>query len=134
LKKHIVLFPILIVFALFLSSCEGSLNNEFTFRNESAGKLFINFRANIIEVPVGQTVTIKDVPRGTYGFSTTYEIPSNALTSTVQGDAAGQANFNTSTRVLILFSSTLSEEFAYTLYATLTTTEDLTVDDGPTEP
>jgi hypothetical protein len=134
LKKYIVLFPILIVFALFLSSCEGSLNNEFTFRNESAGKLFINFRANIVEVPVGQIVTIKDVPRGTYAFSTTYELPGNAVSSTVQGDASGQVNFNTGTRVLILFSSTLSEDFAYTLFATLTTTEDLTVDEGPTEP
>lgn len=134
MKKNKILFPVLILLTIFLSSCESELNNKFTFRNESSGKLFINFRANIVEVPIGKTVTIKDVPKGTYGFSTTYELPAGAVTSTVGGDASGSVIFNQNTRVLVLYSSTLSEEGAYTLFATLTTSEDLTIDEGPTGP
>jgi hypothetical protein len=132
LKKNKILFPVLILLTIFLSSCESDLNNKFTFRNESDGKLFINFRANIVEVPVRQIVTIKDVPRGTYTFSTTYEVPSG-LPSNVQGDAAGSVAFNLSTKVLVLYTSAISDSL-YTLYATLTSNEDLTVDEGPTGP
>jgi hypothetical protein len=61
-------------------------------------------------------------------------LPAGAVTSTVEGDASGSVIFNQSTRVLVLYSSTLSEEGAYTLFATLTTSEDLTIDEGPTGP
>jgi hypothetical protein len=134
LKKNKILLPILIVFALFLSSCESSLNNTFTFRNLSAGKLLINFRASVVEVPVDKTVTIKDVPKGTYSFSTTYEVPAGVISSTVQGDASGNVTFKQNTKVLVLYSSTLSEDSTYTLYAALTSSEDLSTDENPTGP
>ncbi len=132
MKKNKILLPILIVFALFLSSCEGSLNNTFTFRNLSDGKLLISFRANVVEVPVGKTVSVKDVPKGTYAFSTIYEVPAGTVSSTVQGDASGSVPFKLSTRVLVLYTSTFSDS-AYTLYAALTTSDDLT-EEGPTGP
>jgi len=133
LKKNKILLPVLIVFALFLSSCESSLNNTFTFRNLSAGKLLINFRAGIVEVPVDKTVTIKDVPKGTFTFSTTYEVPPGTVSSTVLGDASGSVTFKQSTRVLVLYSSTFSDS-AYTLYASLTSSDDLSTDENPTGP
>ena len=133
MKKNKILLPVLIVIALFLSSCEGSLNNTFTFRNLSAGKLFINFRASIVEVPVNKTVAIKDVPKGTYSFSTTYDVPPGTESSSVQGDASGNVTFKQGTKILVLFSSTFSDS-TYTLYAALTSNEDLSTDENPTGP
>jgi hypothetical protein len=132
LKKDKILLPVLIVFALFLSSCEGDLNNNFTFRNLSAGKLLINFRAKVVEVPVGKTVSINDVPKGTFAFSTIYEVPAGTVSSTVQGDVSGNVVFKQSTKVLVLYTSTFSDS-AYTLYASLTSNDDLSTD-NPTEP
>jgi hypothetical protein len=134
LKKNVILIPLLLVFGLVLSSCEGELKNSFTFRNLSMGKLYINFRATIHEVPVGETLIVKDVPKGTYTFSTTYEVPQNAVSSSALGDASGSVIFKQNTRAFILYSSTITEEGAYTLFATLTTSEDLTVDEEPTGP
>lgn len=133
MKKNIILFPVLILLAIFLSSCEGDLNNNFTFKNISDSNLSVNFRARIFEVPKGKTITIKDVPKGTYSFATTYELPAGAVSSTVQGNASGSVIFNLSTKVLVLYSSTITEDGAYTLFATLTTSDDLT-DDNPSGP
>lgn len=132
MKKDKILLPVLIVFALFLSRCEGDLNNNFTFRNLSAGKLLINFRAKVVEVPVGKTVSINDVPKGTFAFSTIYEVPAGTVSSTVQGDVSGNVVFKQSTKVLVLYTSTFSDS-AYTLYASLTSNDDLSTD-NPTEP
>jgi len=134
MKKNKILIPILIVFALFLSSCESSLNNTFTFRNLSAGELYINFRADIYDVPVGKTVTIKDVPKGSYSFFTTLaDVPGTKSTAT-QGDVEGTVIFKQSTQVLVLYSYTLSADSAYTLYATLTSSDDLSTDENPVGP
>ncbi len=132
MKRNIILLPVLIVFALLLSSCDSKLGNTLTIRNLSAGKLLINFRASIYEVPIGESFTIKDIQRGTFTFTTTYGVPSGTESSSVEGDASGSLVFKQNTRILILYSSTFFDG-NYTLFATLTSSDDLTTSD-PTAP
>jgi hypothetical protein len=132
-KQHKILFPVLIVFALILSSCENDLDNFFTIKNLSAGKITINFRANYYEVPSSNSnYVIRDIPKGSYSYSTTYEVPAGTESSSSEGPSSGTLDFKQNTKVLLVFSSTFVDS-TYKLFATLSSNEDLS-EDNPTAP
>jgi len=133
LKPHKILFPVLIVFALILSSCESDLDNAVTIKNLSAGELFINFRGNYYTVVPSNTSNyiIKDIPKGSFSYATTYEVPAD-VPSSVEGPASGTLAFRQNTKVLMIFSSTFADS-TYKLYVTLSSNEDLS-EDSPTGP
>jgi hypothetical protein len=135
LKKHIGLITVLFLFAFIFTSCETDLENKFTFQNYSAGKVLINFRGSLHSVNAGAIYTINKVPKGTYDYSTTYEVPFGTTGSSAQGALDGTVEFKVSTRVLIVYSSTFNDS-AYTIYATISSTDDLSGGDseGPTFP
>jgi len=131
LKKQIVLGAVLFLFALTLTSCTSDLKNRFKFENHSLGKVFINFRGDLYSVDAGATFSITDIPKGTYTYSTTYQLPAGTTTSAAEGDVTGNVVFETSTRVLIIYSSTFNEG-AYTIYATISSSDNQAVDTGTT--
>jgi hypothetical protein len=128
LKKHIGFIAVLFLFAFIFTSCETNLENKFTFQNYSAGKVLINFRGSLHAVNAGALYTINKVPKGTYSYSTTYEVPFGTSTTSAQGTLDGTVEFKVSTRILIVYSSTFYDS-AYTIYATMSSTDDL-ADDG----
>lgn len=132
MKKIKVLLPIIFVFAIFLPSCDGSLENSFAFRNFALGDVTVNFRANLYTVPAGETFTLKELPKGVYEFTTIYERPAGATSATATGDVSGTVEFRQSTRILLVYTSTFDDS-AYTLHGTLTTSDDLSEED-PTGP
>jgi hypothetical protein len=97
------------------------------------GSVLVNFRGEAINVPAGQTVVLKAVPRGTFTYSSTFSIPAGASNAVTQGAVSGEVVFKAGTKVLIIYSSTLIDG-TYTLYATISSTDDLTEDDNPTGP
>ena len=120
---------LLLVLPLILAGCSSSLDNNLTLKNLSAGKIFLNFKGDIITVESGKTVVVKDIPKGTYTYATTYEIPASATSASFVGDATGSLSFKPGTKVTILYSSVLSGT-AYTLYATMSTSDDQATKDG----
>jgi len=120
---------LLLVLPLILAGCSSSLDNSLTLKNISAGAIYLNFKGEIITVESGKTVVVKDIPKGTYTYATTYEIPAAASTATFVGAATGSLSFKPGTKVTILYSSVLSGT-TYTLYATMSTSDDQTTKSG----
>ena len=134
MKKQVIIISILFLFALVLTSCDPDLENKFTFKNYSAGKVLINFRGSLYEVNQGVSFTINDVPKGTYSYTTTYEVPVGTETTSSEGNVEGSVIFKASTRILVVFSSTFNDG-AYTIYATISSSDDQADDsESVTEP
>lgn len=125
MKKQIIA-AVLFLFALVFASCTNDIQNKFTFKNYSFGKVSINFRGDLYPVNAGATFTITDIPKGTYTYATTYELPLGVSASTTVGDVSGTVVFSASTRILVVYSSTLNDS-TYTLYATKSNSDDQTV-------
>jgi hypothetical protein len=134
--KKLLIFSSLVLFSFGLG-CSSKLNNSIEIRNLAWGELHFNFRGESITVPAGnareQVVTLKELPKGLFEYSTTFEIPANATNTAAQGDVSGTVNINAGTKILILYSSTFIEG-SYTLFATLSTNEPIETDDNSVTP
>lgn len=131
MKKWFILSPVFLLTIISYTGCSSTVGTQITFRNLASNAVFVNFRANIITVPSGQTVVIKDVPKGAFNYSTTYEVPSNATSSSSEGDVSGTFTIiQAGTKILVLYSSTYVDG-TYTLFATSSTNEDQTSPTGP---
>lgn len=104
--------------------CSEEYETNITLQNLAAGAVYLNFRGEVTQVPAGRTVVIKDLPKGTYDYVTTYAVPANAESTSEVGDLTGQVTIKGGTKILILYSSTFSEN-TYTIYASKTSSDDL---------
>ncbi len=131
MKKWFILLPVFLLTIISYTGCSSSVGTQITFKNLASNAVFVNFRANIITVPSGQTVVVKDIPKGTFNYSTTYEIPANATNSTAEGDVSGAFTITQAgTKILVLYSSTFADG-TYNLFATSSTNQDQTSPTGP---
>jgi hypothetical protein len=121
MKKILALLFVLII-AFWGCSSEGE--NSVTLKNSAAGTVYLNFRGEVTTVPAGKTVIISKLPQGTYSYITTYSIPAGATSSTEVGDLTGEITINAGSKILILYSSTFSEN-SYTIYASRTSSDNL---------
>jgi len=133
MKKIITTIIFLLFIALLSASCSDTVGTKLTFKNFAAGKIYVNFRANLIVVSAGETVVVNDIPQGTYNYETTFEIPPGATTASSDGDVSGQLDFAAGTEFLILYSSTFTDS-VYTLSATLSSNTDLSAGSGGGDP
>ena len=131
--KNIFRIAILLLFLLaVLPGCTTNVDNQISFQNLASNKIYVNFRASVIEVEAGATTVITEIPRGTYSYETTYEVPVGTITSSTVGDVSGELTLKAGTKILIVYSSTFSDGL-YTLGATMTTSDDLS-DTGGSDP
>jgi len=135
MKKILILLVLTSLCAITFISCSTSVNNGITFKNLASGDIHINFRATLTTVKAGETVTLSNLPKGTFEYNTTYEIPAGVNSSEAGGDVAGELNIKAGTKILIVYSSVI-EENVYRLSATKTSSDDLsdTGDPNPIEP
>lgn len=131
--KNVLRIAILLLFLLsVLPGCSTNIENKITFQNLASNKIYVNFRASVIEVEAGATTVISEIPKGTYSYETTYEIPAGTLSSKAEGEVSGELTLKAGTKILIVYSSTFSDGF-YTIGATMTTSDDLS-DSGGSDP
>jgi hypothetical protein len=120
-----VIFSLLIFLSVTFLSCSDSVNNSVTFQNLASNNVYVNFRGSKVDVPSGSTVTLKDIDKGEFQYETIYEIPAGATSSSVEGEGTGTIIMDAGTKVLVLYTSTFVES-AYTLFISITTSEDQT--------
>jgi hypothetical protein len=130
MKKISILIVSALVSLLLFSSCSSTVDNWIKIQNLASNDVYLNFRANLIHVPSGQTVQLNEIDKGLYDYETIYEIPSGATGSGTEGEAAGQFEIRAGTKILIAYTSTFIEN-NYILYASVTTSDDLSVDEDP---
>jgi hypothetical protein len=90
----------------------------------AAGDVYVNFRGTKITVATGKTVIVKDIPQGTYDYSTTYEIPSGATTSATSGPLSGTVTLKAGTKILLIYSSAFEND-TYKIGATISSSDDI---------
>jgi len=116
-------FIIIISFLfLFLQGCKTNIDNRVSFNNFSTTDLIINFRGQEIRVNVGQKTYITEINKGTYTYSTSFNLPVGATSSTTNGDVNGTVIINSDTKVLVIYTSSIVGG-VFTLSATLSTSE-----------
>jgi hypothetical protein len=120
-----IIFSFLILLSVGFLSCSDSVNNSITFQNLASNDVYVNFRGSKVDVPSGSTVTLKDIDKGEFQYDTIYEIPNGATSSSVEGEGTGTIIMDAGTKVLVLYTSTFIED-AYTLFISITTSEDQT--------
>jgi hypothetical protein len=118
---------IIVVLVLILAGfwgCSSEYETSLSLKNLAAGAIYLNFKGEVTRVPAGQTVVLKKLPKGSYVYSTTYEIPAGVSQSSAVGDVEGEVTFKAGSKILILYSSTFIEN-KYTLYASRTSNDNL---------
>ena len=131
MKRLLILLAFIPLIVLTFQSCSTTVDNRFTFQNLAQADVYVNFRASLITVKAGETVEVKDMPKGLYSYETTYEVPAGTISSSAEGDVSGQVTVNAGTKLLIVYSSTyIVTSNTYLLSASLTSSDDETPDDG----
>lgn len=118
-----IFFLLLLTISFVGLNCSSSLENSITFQNLASNRIFINFRGELITVEAGETKIVKEIPKGLFTYSTTYEIPAGAKGSAASGDVSGEMNILAGTKILIVYSSTYIDG-TYSLFATFSSSDD----------
>jgi len=129
MKQKLTYLSFALLAFILLNCSEGALNS-ITFKNMASNDVFINFRGSQVDVPSGSTVVLEDIDRGEFEYETIYEIPAGTTSSSVEGEGAGTIIMDAGTDVLVIFTSTYID-FAYTLYVSVTSSEDQTEEEDP---
>jgi len=116
---RLIIFFMPIVFL----NCSSSPNNSVTFQNMSSGDVYINFRGQMITIPAGKTSSVKNIPNGTYSYSTTYSVPAGVTSTNSQGNVSGTLQIKVGTKILFVYSSTMLSG-TYTIYVTISNSDD----------
>ena len=125
-----ILISLVIVLSIGFFSCSDTVDNSITFQNLASNDVYVNFRGSRVEVPNGSTVTLKEIDRGEFQYETIYEIPAGSTGSSVVGDGGGAIIMDAGIKVLVIYTSTFIEG-EYTLYVSVTTSADQTVEVDP---
>jgi hypothetical protein len=123
MKYKILTFSVFLFISAAFFGCGSKVENSFTFKNLAAGDVYVNFRGQLIRVPAGQTSAVKEIPMGTYDYSTTYEVPSGVTSSSATGPLSGTVYFKAGTKILIVYSSVF-EQSTYKIGATISNSDD----------
>ncbi len=132
--KRLIFYSSFFLYVLFsFVSCSSSVNNSVTFYNLTDGDIYINFRGSLITVPSGKTSIVKEIPKGTYDYATTFSVPAGTTSTGTQGNLAGTLKLKAGTKILFFYSSTLTNG-AYTVFVTISNSDDQSSTTSPTGP
>lgn len=133
MKKAITLFTVFAIVGFLISGCSKSVNNSITFKNSAAGDIFVNFRGELLHVPAGTQLVVKEIDKGTYEYSTTFTVPPGITDAATDGAVSGELSVKAGTKILIFYTSFISES-RYTLYATISSSDDKDENSNPLFP
>jgi hypothetical protein len=114
MKTWLLSSGIIVLTVILFVGCSNSINNKVTIKNISSEDVYFNFRGAVIDVASGQTSIISNIPQGKYSYSTTYAVPSGAISASSSGDMAGTITMAAGTKVSFFYTSTLLNS-AYTI-------------------
>lgn len=123
--KQKVIYIALVILSISLLSCSDGPINTITLRNIAAGDVYLNFRGTQVNVPSGQTVELQDIDKGEYEYETVYSIPAGATSFSAEGEMSGTLILGPGTKILVIYSSVFDQEGAYTIYASITSSDDI---------
>lgn len=126
--KHKAIYITLVILSFSLLSCSEGPINKITLNNKADGDVYLSFRGSEIKVTSQTTVELEDIDNGEYEYETVYSIPVGSTGSVSEGEMAGTLTLKAGTKILIIYSSVTDAEGKYTIYASVTSSDDLSED------
>ena len=130
MRKRYFIYSIILSVFFVIAGCKTSIDNSFRINNLAAAKVIVNFRAQAITVTPGGSAVIKEIPQGTYDYTTIYAIPAGAKGSGGAG-LSGQVVINPGTRILLIYTSVYDTSGLYTISATMTSSDNQATTTSP---
>ena len=124
MKKYFIQLLVILTVVFLLNGCNSKVDNEVKFENLTMMTIHVNFLSSDISVPSDETKILSDLPRGTYSYSTSYDIPDSAKSSSEKGEVSGVLTLKAGTKILILYKSTFING-NYVVSATISSNEEL---------
>jgi len=107
----------------FLSCSDGPIN-KITFQNLADGDVYVNFKGSQIEVLSQSTVDLEDIDKGEYEYETIFTLPYGTTEFSSEGEMSGSFILKAGTKIIVTYTS-VSNEGTYTIYASVTSSDDL---------
>lgn len=111
--------------SISLLSCSDGPINKITFQNLADGDVFVNFKGSQIEVLSQSTVELEDIDKGEYEYETIFTLPFGTTEFSSEGEMSGSFILRAGTKIIVTYTS-VSIEGKYTIYASVTSSNDLT--------
>ncbi len=127
MKKIFIYFSIILSSAILMNCAEDGAA-IIKISNMASHAIVISFRGEIINVASGETAELTDLEKGEFEYETAYEVPANATSAAAEGEMAGTFVINAGTKINVVYTSTFLDG-GYTIYASVTTSDDLTPDE-----
>jgi hypothetical protein len=125
MKKHlIVLFTLAVISIISFTGCEPFIENKITAKNIADGKVELTIRGKTYDIPSGETLILNDFAKGTFAYSTIYEIPFGISSASAVGAVSGNMILNAGTEISLVYSSVIDSS-KYTLYGVLSSSDDV---------
>ena len=90
-----------------IGGCKSSVTNSVTFKSIAIGNMYVNFMGETFTVVPNGSKTVRNIPQGTYNYSTSYDIPSGVTSASTTGAVSGEVVMNADTKITVLYSSSL---------------------------
>jgi len=101
------IFIVIIGLFFFISGCKTTVTNSVTFKSIAIGNMYVNFMGETITVVPNGSKTVRNIPKGTYNYATSYDIPSGVTSASTMGAVSGPVVMNADTKITVLYSSSL---------------------------
>jgi len=91
----------------FVSGCKTTVTNSVTFKSIAIGNMYVNFMGETFTIVPNSSKTVRNIPKGTYTYSTSYDIPAGVTTASTSGAVNGSVIMNADTRITVLYTSSI---------------------------
>lgn len=127
--KQLSIFFTLLILSIGLLSCdsEGPINT-INFTNSSLASVAVNFRGELYQIPVGESVQLTEILDGEYEYETAFTIPPGASEFEAGEQLAGILDMQAGTTALVYYVGAIDPEGTYFVDATVTTSNNLAED------
>ncbi len=127
-------FIVIIGLSLFLTGCKSTVTNSVTFKSIAIGNMYVNFMGETFTVVPNGSKTVRNIPKGTYKYSTSYDIPSGITSVSTNGDVNGSVTLSADTKITVLYSSSIQgsgEQKNYIINASISSNDKIVTPTGP---
>ena len=127
------IFIVIIGVFFFFSGCKTTVTNSVTFKSIAIGNMYVNFMGETFTVVPNGSKTVRNIPKGTYTYSTSYDIPSGVTSVAINGAVNGSVQMSADTRITVLYSSSIQgtgTQLNYIISASVSTNDKVTTPTG----
>ncbi|MFA6597024.1 MAG: hypothetical protein WCS69_04815 [Ignavibacteriaceae bacterium] len=98
---------VIIGIVFFVSGCKTTVTNSVTFKSIAIGNMYINFMGETFTLVPNSSKTVRNIPKGSYTYATSYDIPAGVTNASTNGAVNGSVQLDADTRITVLYTSSI---------------------------